>query len=395
MDAAAPTAVSFDEASLSQLAATADRATRRNLIVSLRRMADSLEDTTGTIHRFAHLDLERAMIQIGYDLNIFKILVDADGVKTAEELAKDTGADTELIKRIMRYYNTINVAREAGPYKYVATNTTKNLISDVCKAAMGHFWDLVSKEYQALPEFLKKNGYRNPTDETDTALMMGWDTKKPPFQIMLDVPNAMEDFHQYMALRRDVTLSWLSVYPVRDVTAGLTDPDRPLYVNVGGGIGHQCAEFRAQYPNIPGRVINQDLPDTVERGIQAEGVEHMAHDFFQPQPVKGAKIYFMRGVPHDHPPHKVRVLFQQIAAAMAPDSVLLVDETVLPATGVSHIAACVDLTMMGIAAMERTEAEWRALAESAGLELVRLYTYNALDNETVMEMRLAGAKSSL
>ncbi|KAK7941490.1 acetyl-CoA synthetase-like protein [Apiospora aurea] len=373
MDATA--AVSFDEASLSQLAATADRATRRNLIVSLRRMADSLEDTTGTIHKFAHLDLERAMIQIGYDLNIFTILVDAGGVKTAEDLAKDTGADPELIKRIMRYYNTINVAREVGPYQYVATNTTKNLVSDVCKAAMGHFWGLVSKEYQALPEFLKTNG--------------------PPWKIMLEVPNAMDDFHQYMALRRDATLSWLSVYPVREVTAGLTDPQRPLYVNVGGGIGHQCAEFRAQYPDIPGRVINQDLPETVERGVQAEGLEHMAHDFFQPQPVKGAKIYYMRGVPHDHPPHKVHVLFRQIADAMVPDSVLLVDETVLPATGVSHIAACVDLTMMGIASMERTEAEWRSLAESAGLELVRSYTYNALENETVMELRLARGEKSL
>lgn len=74
---------------------------------------------------------------------------------------------------------------------------------------------------------------------------------------------------------------------------------------------------------------------------------------------------------------------------MAPDSVFLVDETVLPEKGVGFIASSIDLTMLGaFASMERTEAEWRELAESVGLVLTRLYVYNALENETVMEMRL-------
>lgn len=97
----------------------------------------------------------------------------------------------------------------------------------------------------------------------------------------------------------------------------------------------------------------------------------------------------MRGVPHNHPPHKVKLLFSNIKDAMVPDSVLLVDETVLPESGVGFIASSIDLTMLGaFASMERTEAEWRELAESAGLELTRTYTYNALENETVMELRL-------
>lgn len=253
----------------------------------------------------------------------------------------------------------------------------------------------MSKEYQVIPEFLKKNGYRNPTDETDRAFIMGWGTRDSTFDIMLKVPNAMRHFQQYMSLRRDATMSWLAVCPVREETAGLTDPDRALYVNVGGGIGHQCAEFRAKYPDIPGRVINQDLPDAVALALQTPGVENMAHDFFQPQPVRGAKIYHMRGVPHDHPPHRVRLLFERIREAMSPDSVLLVDETVLPVTDVGFVAASIDLTMLGaFTGMERTEAEWRALAESVELDLRRSYTYNALENETIMELRLASDKNA-
>lgn len=224
---------------------------------------------------------------------------------------------------------------------------------------------------------------------------MGWDTQEKPFELMLKIPGAMDDFHKYMALRRQAELSWLTVYPVIEETAGLSNSERPLYVNVGGGIGHQCAQFRQKYPNIPGRVILQDLPDTVAIALPTPGVENIAHDFFQPQPIRGAKFYFMRGVPHNHPPQRVKLLFERIREAMVPDSVLLVDETVLPDTGVSFIAASIDLTMLGaFASMERTEAEWRSLAESAGLELVRVYTYNALENEAVMDLRLPRAKGS-
>ncbi|KAI2464675.1 O-methyl transferase B [Annulohypoxylon bovei var. microspora] len=389
-----PTAT-FDELALTQLAATADRATRRNLIDALRRTADSLEDTIGTIHRYGHIDLEKATIKVGLDLGIFKVLAGADGAKTVEEIAKDTGADPQLIKRILRYYNTINVAREVGPHQYEATNITRNLTEEVCVAAMGHYYGLVAKQYQATPDFLKKNNYQNPADENNTAFQMGWNTQKQPFDFMLTLPGAMDQFHTYMALRRQAELSWLTVYPVHEEAAGLTDQKRPLYVNIGGGIGHQCAQFREKYPDLPGRVILQDLPGTVARALPTPGVENMAHDFFGPQPVRGAKFYFMRGVPHNHPPHRVRLLFERTREAMAPDSVLLVDETVLPATGVGFIAASIDLTMLGaFASMERTEDEWRILAESAGLELVRTYTYNALENETVMEMRLPHGDST-
>ncbi|KAM7191679.1 S-adenosyl-L-methionine-dependent methyltransferase [Rhypophila sp. PSN 637] len=377
---------------VSKLATTADREARRHLIASLRKLADSLEDPIGTIHRYGHIDLEKAMIQVGMDLGIFEYLAEADGARTVNDVAKVTGADPALIRRILRYYNTINIANEVSQGTYVGTNIAKNLNKEVTVAALGHYYGIVSGQYQATPAYLKKIGYKNPTDETYTAFHEGWNTRVPPFQWMSEHPEQLAHFHKYMALRRQVELSWLTVYPVLEETKGLSDPERALYVNVGGGIGHQCAQFREKYPEIQGRVILQDLPATIEQALPTPGVENMAHDFFQPQPVKGAKFYFMRGVPHNHPPHKVKILFANIKAAMAPDSVLLVDETVLPDTGVGFVAASIDLTMLGaFASMERTEAEWRELAESVGLELVKTYPYNEIDNECVMDIRLPKA----
>lgn len=89
-----------------------------------------------------------------------------------------------------------------------------------------------------------------------------------------------------MAFRRVPELSWLSVYPVAKQAEGCT-ADRALYVNIGGGIGHQCAEFKNKFPDLPGRVILQDMPHSIENALPTPGVENIVHDFFQPQPIKG------------------------------------------------------------------------------------------------------------
>lgn len=89
-----------------------------------------------------------------------------------------------------------------------------------------------------------------------------------------------------MAARRKGMPTWLSVYPVEQYTEAWK-PETPVYVDIGGGIGHQCAEFKAKYPNLPGRVILQDLPYSIENALSTPGVENMVHDFFQPQPIRG------------------------------------------------------------------------------------------------------------
>lgn len=74
---------------------------------------------------------------------------------------------------------------------------------------------------------------------------------------------------------------------------------------------------------------------------------------------------------------------------MGPESVLLIDEMILPETGVNVIAASIDMTMLtALAGLERTEAQWRETLAEVGLELVRVFVYNPVQYEAVMEVRL-------
>jgi hypothetical protein len=81
--------------------------------------------------------------------------------------------------------------------------------------------------------------------------------------------------------------SWLSRYPVEEETKDW-DPTKPVLVDVGGGFGHKCLEFRTEKPNVPGRVILQDLDHAIQNALPMKDVELEVHDFFSPQTVKGS-----------------------------------------------------------------------------------------------------------
>lgn len=147
----------------------------------------------------------------------------------------------------------------------------------------------VGPSYQALPSFLERVGHRNPTNEIHTAFHDGWNTSVHPFAWFADKPDHLAYFNDYMALRRKPELSWLTVYPVEEEAQDIS-PERALYVNIGGGVGHQCAQFKEKYPNIPGRVILQDMPHSIAEALPTPEVENIAHDFFQPQPISGKYI---------------------------------------------------------------------------------------------------------
>lgn len=134
-----------------------------------------------------------------------------------------------------------------------------------------------------------KTKYKNPSDDLHTVFQDAWDTPLHGFAWFTGHPENLTYFNNFMAFRRQPQLSWLAVYPVTKEASGWSS-DRPLHVNIGGGIGHQCAELKQRYPDIPGRVVLQDMAHSIAQALPTPGVENMAYDFFEPQPVHGKKI---------------------------------------------------------------------------------------------------------
>lgn len=113
-----------------------------------------------------------------------------------------------------------------------------------------------------------------------------------PFDWALAVPSRFDNFLQWMMANREGQKIFLDIYPFEKELCYKLKPETPLFVDVGGGIGHMCLALKQKLPHTPGRVINQDLPPAIAQAIPFAGVEHTVHDFMTEQPIKGKVFHF-------------------------------------------------------------------------------------------------------
>ena len=86
----------------------------------------------------------------------------------------------------------------------------------------------------------------------------------PLFLWSQEQPEKLTHFQHYLTMNRSGRPTLLEVYPVLEKTETNMDPERALFVDVGGGYGTQAIAFQKKWPHLPGRVIIEDLPETVK-----------------------------------------------------------------------------------------------------------------------------------
>lgn len=113
----------------------------------------------------------------------------------------------------------------------------------------------------------------------------------------------------------------------------------------------------------------------------------MDHDMAHAQPVKKARIYYLRGVLHNHADHVSAQFLSQIAAAMGPESRLLIHDALATDLNPTKNITRFDLSMLAsCGGAQRSEAEQKALLEKVGLEVSE--TRNTPRDWAIMEAKL-------
>lgn len=79
--------------------------------------------------------------------------------------------------------------------------------------------------------------------------------------------------------------TWLDAVAFDTEVVQGASPEDVVFVDVGGGNGSQCAALKKAFPELTGRLILQDRPAVLEKALEVEGMELMAHDFLTEQPV--------------------------------------------------------------------------------------------------------------
>ena len=143
-----------------------------------------------------------------------------------------------------------------------------------------------------LPLFLEETKYQNPTDHLNCAFQSAFGVKTGyfPWVTAPEQSRYLEKFNLWMIGQREGRASWLDIFPINEQLgsefSGKTDS--VMLVDVGGGLGHEVEALQTKYPDLPGRLILQDLAETLQQVDKTQvRFEVMAHDFFTPQPIRG------------------------------------------------------------------------------------------------------------
>ncbi|MCB9845569.1 MAG: methyltransferase [Phycisphaeraceae bacterium] len=176
-------------------------------------------------------------------------------------------------------------------------------------------------------------------------------------------------------------LAQLTQLTVATVTAAFDFRPFRTIVDVGGGHGQLLAAILHAAPSARGVLF--DLPHALQGArdlMLRESIAHrcdvVAGDFFEAVP-PAADAYVIKSVLHDWNDDRCVSILRTCREAMTPVSRLLIVEQVLPDVfrddPIHRSLARSDLTMLiAHGAGERTQAQFRALLDRAGLAALRL-----------------------
>ncbi|KAI1205172.1 S-adenosyl-L-methionine-dependent methyltransferase [Annulohypoxylon truncatum] len=249
-----------------------------------------------------------------------------------------------------------------------------------------------------LPAFLRRHNYNPPEDKSDTAFAQG--NRVTPdevtfFQWLKNRPENAKTFNIFMTSHRPGAKT---PFDNPEVIKKITDAFEKVtarreggkakgvsLVDIGGGIGHQCKAFKKQVPNLGGTIVLEDLEEVVANAELEDGIEKVPVDFLASQPIQGAASYYFRSVLHNWPDQYTRKILGHVRDAMDQDSLLLLDEMVLPDRGAHRYETQLDLTMLALLNAEaRTRTHWNELLTESGFEVEDIIFYEEEARQSII-----------
>jgi hypothetical protein len=230
--------------------------------------------------------------------------------------------------------------KEVGLNKYAANKITKAIALPALESGFCLCYDNAARPKSPLFEaiqYFKTNGYQSPTIANDGPYQrandcVGVDT----FDHWIRDPAETLRFNTYMEIVHSGHPMWFEWYGGLEDLLNTTSKEDVLLVDIAGGHGHHLNLFAKKTANVPGKLVLQDLKSVIgEVGSVSldQRIEKQIHDFFSPQPIIGARIYYLHFIFHDWPDSDCIRIMERIRDAMKPGySRLLINDAILPDT---------------------------------------------------------------
>ncbi|KFY22442.1 hypothetical protein V493_06589 [Pseudogymnoascus sp. VKM F-4281 (FW-2241)] len=378
----------------------ADKRTRLDLIAKLDALRDDLDDPVEKMFSQITNYSQTAAVNTLLQLKVFHN-IPREGTITAKELAVIVKVDLEVLTRLMRILTATNIFRAAAEDTYAHTKFSLVYIDSVATDFFTVCVDEIAPAANRLPEYFSAHdsaGILNPRTSP-----YSWHNDREGknfYECILEWPERLQRFNIAMTTQ-EAALPVLGMFPFATLSTCIdtSDPERAFIVDVAGGRGQSLLQITREIKENGvaemGRVVLEDQERVLD-AIPANalpGVEKVPIDFFTPQPIKNAQIYYLRRIIHNWQDREAIVILSHIADAMAPDSRLLIGDMVVPEVpktgyeGLDMTVYWMDMCMLVIGGKERSEREFKAILDAAGLRLIKIW-WSQLGSQTVLECRL-------
>ncbi|CZT25475.1 uncharacterized protein RCC_11207 [Ramularia collo-cygni] len=153
---------------------------RKGLLKTAQSLVRALETPVEAIARSWMVEPElHAAIDIAYGLGLFSEMSKMeDNTATVNELAEICGADPMLLRRLLKHIAAMEVVVETsldsyGPNSYSRALSTSHYADWIPTTSRS-----IGPALYTLPEYLRKNGYKNPDDPSNTAFGLSKKTEE-------------------------------------------------------------------------------------------------------------------------------------------------------------------------------------------------------------------------
>ncbi|KAI1373456.1 S-adenosyl-L-methionine-dependent methyltransferase [Hypoxylon crocopeplum] len=308
-------------------------------------------------------------------------LVPLDAPISLGELAVKSGLLEDKLARIIRYATTNFIFYEPSPGHVAHTAVSAMLAREPQFAT---FLRLVLVDLAPIAVALPHALLKWPQSEapTHSGVNAAFRTEEPFFKWLSRDAGRQARFDEGMAGFSSAGTVAGDRPQTVDVAAypwGKVLPPDGHVVDVGGGSGHVSRALAESFPSF--RITVQDRAEVIEAarqdasGKRGGNVSYQVHSFFEPQPLIGADVYFLRQIMHDWPRREAVSILRALVPALKPGARVLVSEYVVPPPEdlggpgrflETKLVREMDLQMMAIFnSKERTKDEFAALFSEA------------------------------
>ncbi|KAF2757846.1 S-adenosyl-L-methionine-dependent methyltransferase [Pseudovirgaria hyperparasitica] len=367
-------------------------AERYQLLGAIDRLKAAVEPPEFALQRMNCGAHSLVAMRIAVGMGIFDALPSHVGEEISfDDLASQTKGSPDLLERILRLLKTHNIITSPRPNHFAPLPLALSLTSPSPSAySVIHFYSHL-KSQAHIYEYLSSTSFATPSSVSSGPWQYALSTRKPYQEWLKADPLQQRAFNETMTSFNAFRLShWHDTYPVHTLVpappSSTPSPSPtsspPLLVDIGAGLGSDALAFRARFPDLPGPVILQDLPAVVSSITTPlpPGILVLGHDMFAPQPpiARHARAYYLRSVLVDWPDAQVLQVLRHVRDAMGPESVVLVNEYLMPeeeeGERVGNAVAAIDLIQMSLfGGLVRTERQWGDVVRRAGLRVKKVW----------------------